>query len=169
MKDRLEGKAIIAVGSANGIGAVTVRRLAAEGAKVCAADINLAGAQAVAASVGAAGGTAFAVHVDIADEASGKAAVDAAIAGLGRLDGAHINAADLRVIMQDSDALEEDLAIFDRTLSVNLRGHLLCTRLSRRICWQQAAARSSTPVPVRRTERSPPGPRTPLPNPDSMR
>ena len=40
----------------------------------------------------------------------------------------HINAADLHVIMSDSDALSVDLEVFDRTLAINLRGHLLCTR-----------------------------------------
>ena len=30
--------------------------------------------------------------------------------------------------MVDSDALDVDLAVFDRTMAVNLRGHLLCTR-----------------------------------------
>jgi NAD(P)-dependent dehydrogenase (short-subunit alcohol dehydrogenase family) len=39
-----------------------------------------------------------------------------------------VNAADLRVIMDDSNALELDMAVFDRTISVNVRGHLLCTR-----------------------------------------
>ncbi|MFZ1295180.1 MAG: SDR family oxidoreductase, partial [Pseudomonadales bacterium] len=32
------------------------------------------------------------------------------------------------VIMSDSDALSVDLEVFDRTLAINLRGHLLCTR-----------------------------------------
>jgi NAD(P)-dependent dehydrogenase (short-subunit alcohol dehydrogenase family) len=125
MKDRLAGKRIIVVGSATGIGAATVKRLAAEGARVCAADINLPGATQVAAE---AGGDAFAVYVDIADEASVNQAVETAVARLGGLDGAHINAADLRVIMEDSDALAIDMAVFDRTIAVNLRGHLLCTR-----------------------------------------
>ena len=125
---RLKDKAIIVIGSGSGIGAATVRRLAAEGARVCAADINLAGAEAVASEVVQKGGEAFAVYIDLADEGSVNAAVAAAVEGLGRLDGAHINAADLRAIMQDSDALEVDLAVFDRTLAINLRGHLLCTR-----------------------------------------
>jgi NAD(P)-dependent dehydrogenase (short-subunit alcohol dehydrogenase family) len=125
MKDRLKGRRIIVFGSATGIGAATVKRLAEEGARVCAADINLEGAQATASE---AGGETFAVHVDISDEASVNAAVDAAVQRFGGLDGAHINAADLRVIMQDSDALSLDLAVFDRTVAVNLRGHLLCTR-----------------------------------------
>jgi len=128
VQGRLKNKAIVAIGSGSGIGAATVRRLAAEGARVCVADINLAAAEAVAADVVAAGGEAFAVAMDVADEASVKAGVSTAAARLGGLDGAHINAADLRVIFQDSDALDVDMAIFDRTLEVNLRGHILCTR-----------------------------------------
>ncbi|WP_375197118.1 SDR family NAD(P)-dependent oxidoreductase, partial [Sphingobium sp.] len=125
MNSRLEDRRIIIFGSATGIGAATVKRLAAEGARVCAADINLAGAEAAAQ---AAGNGAFAVHVDISDEQSVNEAVKTAVERLGGLDGAHINAADLRVIMEDSDALALDLAVFDRTIAVNLRGHLLCTR-----------------------------------------
>jgi len=125
MNTRLAGKRIIVFGSATGIGAATVLRLAEEGARVCAADINLAGAKSVAE---AAGGDTFATYVDISDEASVGNAVAEAVARFGGLDGAHINAADLRVIMEDSDALTVDLAVFDRTVAVNLRGHLLCTR-----------------------------------------
>lgn len=128
MRDRLKDRAIIVVGSATGIGAATVARLAAEGAYVCAADIKIDGAQAVAERAVAAGGRAFAVEVDITDEASVNAAFAAALDTLGRLDGAHINAADLRTIFADSNALDVDLAVFDRTIAVNLRGHLLCTR-----------------------------------------
>jgi len=125
MNGRLNGRRIIVFGSATGIGAATVQRLADEGARVCAADINLAGAEQAAAR---AGGEAFAVPVDISDETSVNAAVEAAVGKFGGLDGAYINAADLRVIMQDSDALDIDLDVFDRTIAVNLRGHLLCTR-----------------------------------------
>jgi len=125
MNDRLRDRRIIVFGSATGIGAATVKRLAREGARVCAADINIDRAQQVARD---AGGDCFAVHCDISDEASVNAATEAAVARFGGLDGAHINAADLRVIMEDSDALAIDLAVFDRTVAVNLRGHLLCTR-----------------------------------------
>lgn len=128
MQGRIQGKAIIVVGAGTGIGAATVERLCEEGARVCIADINLAAAQAVAARMTNAGYDAFAVQVDIADEISVNAAFAAAVEQLGKLDGAHINAADLRAIMMDSDALDVDLDIFDHTLSVNLRGHLLCTR-----------------------------------------
>jgi len=125
MDERLKGQSIIVFGSATGIGAATVKRLTEEGARVCAADINIEGAQRTARE---AGSETFAVHVDIADEASVGAAVAAAVERFGGLTGAHINAADLRIIMEDSDALTLDLAVFDRTVEVNLRGHLLCTR-----------------------------------------
>lgn len=125
MKDRLKGRRIIVIGGATGIGAATVKRLVEEGARVCAADINFEGAEKLAKE---AGGETFAVHVDISDEASVRTAIEQAVSRLGGLDGAHVNAADLRIIMEDSDALNVDLAVFDRTISVNLRGHLLCTR-----------------------------------------
>lgn len=125
MHHRLKGKAIIVVGAGTGIGAATVNRLASEGARVCVADINMVAAQEVARAVG---GGAFAVAMDIADEASVNAGFAQAVGTLGRLDGVHINAADLRIIFDDNDALSLDMAVFDRTMEVNLRGHLLCVR-----------------------------------------
>lgn len=128
MTDRLRDKAIIVVGAGTGIGAATVRRLCNEGARVCVADINIEASSALAEEMTGAGHEAFAVPIDIVDEASVAAAFASALDRLGRLDGAHINAADLRAIFADSDALDVDMAVFDRTMSVNLRGHLLCTR-----------------------------------------
>jgi NAD(P)-dependent dehydrogenase (short-subunit alcohol dehydrogenase family) len=123
MQDRLRDRAIMVIGAGSGIGAATVARLCREGARVCAADVNIAGARAVAARAGA-----CAVAIDIADEGAVRAAFAEAAALLGGLDGVHVNAADLRTIFADSDAETLDLATFDRTIAVNLRGHLLCTR-----------------------------------------
>lgn len=128
MKGRLSGKALIVIGSGTGIGAATARRLAAEGARLCLADINLAAATVVAEQIVGEGGEAFATFIDLSDEASVTRAVETAAQRFGGLDGAHVNAADMRAIMHDSDVLAEELAVFDRTLTVNLRGHLLCTR-----------------------------------------
>jgi NAD(P)-dependent dehydrogenase (short-subunit alcohol dehydrogenase family) len=124
----LEKKSIIVFGAGTGIGAATVRRLASEGARVCVADINISAAEAVAAEVIEHGGDAFAVPFDITVEESVTAAVEAVVSRFGGIDGAHINAADNRIILQDTDALDIDISAFDRTLAVNLRGHLFCTR-----------------------------------------
>lgn len=128
MLNRLRGRAIIVVGAGTGIGAATVERLCNEGARVCVADVNLSAAQAVATRMANAGHEAHAIAVDIVDEDAVNACFADAVAKLGRLDGVHVNAADLRTIFHDSDALTLDLATFDRTIAVNLRGHLLCTR-----------------------------------------
>ena len=128
MQERLRGRAVIVVGAGTGIGAATVQRLCLEGARVCVADIDSAAAQAVVKRMIDQGHEAHAIEVDIIDEDAVNACFADAVTKLGRLDGAHINAADLRTIFLDSDALSVDLGTFDRTIAVNLRGHLLCTR-----------------------------------------
>jgi NAD(P)-dependent dehydrogenase (short-subunit alcohol dehydrogenase family) len=126
----LADKVVIVAGGGSGIGASTARRLGEEGASVVVGDLDGANADAVAASVRAAGGRALSVTFDIADDASVAALVAAALAEYGRLDAMHANAADLspETIGRDSNALEVPLEIFDHTLDVNLKGHLLCTR-----------------------------------------
>jgi NAD(P)-dependent dehydrogenase (short-subunit alcohol dehydrogenase family) len=125
---RLEGKVLIVAGGGSGIGAAVAQRFAQEGAAVIVGDLNAAAAEAVAAAIVASGGRASGVGCDIADEAAANALVAAAMRDYGGLDGIHVNAADMQAIRSDGDALQLDLAVFDRTLAVNLRGHLLCTR-----------------------------------------
>ncbi len=124
----LKGKRVAVIGAASGIGAATAQRLAEEAATVVVADINAAGAAAVAASIVAAGGDAVGHPCDIADEASVQRLMHFIDERYGGLDGLHINAADMQALQSDTDALDVSLEIFDRTLAVNLRGHLLCTR-----------------------------------------
>ena len=50
-KDRLDGKIAIVTGAASGMGAATVRELAAQGATVLAVDINETGTKSIAAEV----------------------------------------------------------------------------------------------------------------------
>lgn len=49
---RLQDKTAIVTGGGSGFGAGIVRKFAAEGAKVCVADINLDAAQTIAEEVG---------------------------------------------------------------------------------------------------------------------
>ncbi|MEY2403057.1 MAG: hypothetical protein QOD38_608 [Acidimicrobiaceae bacterium] len=126
----LEDKVAVVAGGAGGIGTATSTRLAEEGAKVVVGDLNEGAAKEVADRICSAGGTAIAVQFDVADDDSVGALVAAAVGAFGRIDLCHANAADLSVpvIMGDTDALDIDLDIWDRTMQVNLRGFLLCTR-----------------------------------------
>lgn len=126
----LEGKVAVVAGGAGGIGTATSRRLGEEGVSVVVGDLNAEAAREVAATITAAGGTAVGVGVDISDEVMVQAMVALAVDTYGGLDILHANAADLSAatLGRDTNALDIELDAFDRTMAVNLRGHLLCTR-----------------------------------------
>lgn len=126
----LTGQAILMAGGAGGIGSATSLRLGAEGAQVAVGDLDGRAAEAVASQITEAGGRAFGFALDIGDEDSVSSAVRSAVEAFGRLDGVHVNAADLSpaTLGGDTDATTIDLDAFDRTIRTDLRGHLLCTR-----------------------------------------
>ncbi|MDB5424707.1 MAG: 2,5-dichloro-2,5-cyclohexadiene,4-diol dehydrogenase [Phenylobacterium sp.] len=70
MTGRVAGKKAFITGAAQGLGAAMARMLAAEGAKVSLADVNLDGAKAVAAEINAAHGegAAFVFPLDVTKE-----------------------------------------------------------------------------------------------------
>jgi NAD(P)-dependent dehydrogenase (short-subunit alcohol dehydrogenase family) len=126
----LAGKVAIVAGGATGIGAATAARLAEEGSRVIVADVNIDGAHATVDRIGAAGGEALALPFDIAEPDSVDALVATTVARYGRVDLLHNVAADMSVrgLLGDSDALTIDLAVWERTLTVDLRGFLLTIR-----------------------------------------
>jgi NAD(P)-dependent dehydrogenase (short-subunit alcohol dehydrogenase family) len=85
MSGRVAGKKAFITGGAQGLGAAMARKLAAEGAKVCLADINLEGAKAVAAEINAAhgDGTAFALSLDVTKEDQWTYALEEADTAMG--------------------------------------------------------------------------------------
>ncbi|MFC3106607.1 SDR family NAD(P)-dependent oxidoreductase [Undibacterium arcticum] len=125
---RLANKVVIVAGGGGGIGAATAMRLAHEGATVVVGDLAPDNAAAVADRINMGGGRALGMQFDISDEASVAALVNAAVDAFGGLDALHANAADMGAIMRDTNAVDVPLEIFDRTIEVNLRGYLLCTR-----------------------------------------
>lgn len=86
-KGRCEGKLALVTGGAQGLGRAHCIRLAQEGARVLATDINGAGAAETAEIVNAemGAGTAFAIAHDVTDPAAWEAAVDAARENMGGL------------------------------------------------------------------------------------
>ena len=123
-------KVAVCVGSATGMGAETCIRLAAEGAFIVLGDINVMASEALIETIGKAGGQALFQACDITSEAQVEALMRTAVETYGGVDLMHVNAADLSqaIVLNDKDALNTELAVFDRTLDVGLRGHLLCTR-----------------------------------------
>lgn len=83
MGDRLNGKVAVVTGAASGIGAATVRRFAAEGAKVVAADIQVEPGETLASELG--DHVRFAA-CDVTDEDAVVGALETAVSTWGRLD-----------------------------------------------------------------------------------
>ena len=115
---RFEGKIALVTGGASGIGAATVRRLAAEGARVAVADINDEGAREVAGEL-----DGFACHLDVTDTESIQEAVGAVRAELGEID-VLVNNAGTDLF---SFFVKTDPGLWDFVLGVNLRGVLAVT------------------------------------------
>lgn len=117
-----EGKVALVTGGGSGIGRAASQRLAREGASVAVADLDGGRASQTAALIERAGGRAIAITADIASEADNAAMFDAAEQAFGGVDHAFLNAGMLQRYMPFE---EVSLELFDRVLSVNLRGVFL--------------------------------------------
>ena len=120
---RFDGEVAIVTGGASGIGAATARRLVAEGARVAIADIDGARAEALAKEFDEA---AIGLQFDAGDVASVEAVVARTVDHFGRLDLLHNNAAIMAPehIARDTNPVDIEFDVWDRTMAVNLRGYL---------------------------------------------
>ncbi|TAK21338.1 MAG: SDR family oxidoreductase [Chloroflexota bacterium] len=121
---RFEGRTALVTGGASGIGAATVERLAAEGARVIIADRDTDRAASVAASVTGAGGRAVVQPVDLTDAAS--------IQRLGQDVAAHTSALHVLVncagIVRRALLAETGAADWNPQMMVNLHAPALLTQ-----------------------------------------
>jgi NAD(P)-dependent dehydrogenase (short-subunit alcohol dehydrogenase family) len=128
----LTGKVAIVTGGAQGIGLASAFVMAEAGATVVIADLNLDGAQRAAERIDAPGRAASAVEVDVSDADQVRAMVDDTVQRHGGVDILLNNAAlqTPEVRAGDTDVVNLDLAAWDRTIAVNLRGPMLGCRFA---------------------------------------
>jgi NAD(P)-dependent dehydrogenase (short-subunit alcohol dehydrogenase family) len=120
----LDGRVAVVAGGATGIGAATAARLAAEGCRVVVGDVNADGAHRTAEAIVADGAAATAVAFDLADPDSVAGLVAAAAAAYGGVDALFTVGADMGALRGDSDVVDIELDLWDRVMTVNLRGYV---------------------------------------------
>lgn len=118
---RLANKVAVVTGGAQGFGKGIAEAMAAEGAYLVIADMNLEGAQATAAQFGIKG---MAVGANVSDESSVKALLDQVVLNFGGVDIFVSNAGIAR-----AGSLEEmTKSVFELVTAVNYTGYFLCAK-----------------------------------------
>ena len=124
---QIKDSVFIVTGGASGLGGATARMLVAAGGKAVIADLKEAEGNALAAELGA---SARFARTDVTDEASGKAAIAAAVQSFGTVHGL-VNCAGVvhgeRVLGKEGI---HALASFVRVVNINLIGSFNMTRLA---------------------------------------
>jgi 3alpha(or 20beta)-hydroxysteroid dehydrogenase len=134
-RGRVHGKVVIVSGAGGGLGAAFVHALAAEGARVVAADIDLTAAAGTAEN---AGSDCAALQLDVREEISWRTLVTEVRRRHGRLDGLVNNAG----IVLRAGITDMPLADFEQVLKVNLTGTFLGLQHCAPSCASPEGARS---------------------------
>lgn len=120
----MAGRVAVVTGGAGGLGRATARALAQEGMKVALWDLDAAGVEKAAEALRAEGFEARAWALDACDAAAVAKAAAETEGALGPAWLLDNNAG----IVAKGDFLDQDAAAWERTLAVNLRSHLVCTK-----------------------------------------
>ncbi|HUG61650.1 MAG TPA: 3-hydroxybutyrate dehydrogenase [Methylomirabilota bacterium] len=129
----LKDKVAIVTGAASGIGREIAARMAAAGAKVAIADIDVEAARAAAEEIAGVGGTAVGVAMDVTDEARVDAATDEIADRFGGVDILVANAG-IQIV-----APIESLSYADwkKVVAIHLDGAFLTARAALRHMYRQ--------------------------------
>ena len=121
----LAGKVALITGGASGMGACIGRMLAAEGARVVLADIQVEKGQAMAAEIRAQGGDASFVEANVSVRSQVEALISGVIATHGQID-ISCNVAGPGA---SSGQLDTTMEEYDRQLDGHLRGVFNCVQV----------------------------------------
>jgi NAD(P)-dependent dehydrogenase (short-subunit alcohol dehydrogenase family) len=124
---RLEGRRAVITGAASGIGEATTRLFVSEGALVVMADVDDDRGKRIADELG---DSARFLHTDVTQEHDVDAAIAFAADSFGGLDCLFNNAGNPGSIGGIEDV---DMAMFDRTVAIHLRGVFLGIRAAARV------------------------------------
>ncbi|NHI00048.1 SDR family oxidoreductase [Oceanimonas sp. MB9] len=127
MSKLLQGKKLLITGGARGLGLDFARAATAAGAEVALADILTEQVMAQAKGLAAEGHIAHGLALDLADPASIEACARDAAGRLGGLDGL-VNCGAIATGIGGVDMTELDIEVWDRVMTVNVRGSWLMTR-----------------------------------------
>jgi rhamnulose-1-phosphate aldolase/alcohol dehydrogenase len=128
----LQGRVALVTGAASGIGKAIATRLAAEGACVMIADLDLKKARAAAAELGTED-VAVGVQADVTDKAQVESAVNATLLAFGGLDLIVNNAG----LVKSQSLLETTEADWDLQHDVMSKGSFLVSQASARVLMEQ--------------------------------
>src|SRR4051794_25159305 len=123
----LSGKVAVITGGAGGIGVVYARALCEAGASVVVADLGADAAEKTAAALVAEGYAAVGTAVDVRSADSAKAMASAAVEAFGGID-ILINNAAIMTELPPYGLPDMPVDDWDRVMSVNFRGPLLCVQ-----------------------------------------
>ncbi len=125
---KLEGKAALITGGAQGIGRAIAMLFAREGARVAVSDINLEKARETCGEIESHGGQAMAIGGNVADLRGAEAMVEEAAEKFGGMDILVNNAG----ITRDGVLLRMKEEDWDAVMAVNLKGAFHCTKAALR-------------------------------------
>jgi len=121
---RLRDKVILITGGGSGMGRLASLTFAREGARVVSVDVVPEAGAAAVDEITRAGGQALFVAADVGREDQVRNAVRQAVARFGRLDVLYNNAGIFPA--EDGSVVDLDAAVWDRVMTVNLKGIYLC-------------------------------------------
>lgn len=133
----MNNKVVLVTGAASGIGRESALTLAREGASVCVSDVNHEGGEETAQQIIDNGGKAIFVSCNVTNSDDVAAMVKATVDTFGRLDAAVNNAGISGSLVKRIHEVEDE--VFDRIMSINVKGVWLCMKAELPIMLEQGA------------------------------